>query len=108
MVFMVTKHRLQHLVKHSKSKIQFLRLTGVFTLQVGEEYILQDEENEAYFSTQALIEATEVDNYQTVQFLVQQVCVDVNTQTKTCCKSERDFIYCNSNRTVQQDAGTTT
>ena len=95
-------------MSNSKSKIQFIKPVGVFTLQVGEEYILQDEENEACFFTQALIEATEADNYQAVQFIVQQVCVDVNTQTKTlCCKSERDFIYFNNKRTVQQDAGTT-
>ena len=84
-IFLVPQHKILHLTELSQKKVQFLRLTGVFTLQVGERYILQDEENEAYSFTQALIEAKKSDNYQTqqaVQFLVQvqQVRVVVNTQ----------------------------
>ena len=62
-VFLVPQHKLLLLTELSKNKLQFLRLTGVFTLQVGEEYILQNEENEAYSFTQAFIEATEADNF---------------------------------------------
>ena len=81
-IFLVPQHKIILLTELSKNKVQFLRLTGVFTLQVGEEYILQDEENEAYSFTQALEEAKEADDYQAVHFLflVQQVSVDVNTQ----------------------------
>ena len=68
-IFLAPQHKILLLTEQSKSKVQFLRLTGVFTLQVGEEYILQDKENEAYSFTQALIEATEADNYKAVQFL---------------------------------------
>ena len=68
-IFLVPQHKILLLAERSKNKVQFLRLTGVFTLQVGEEYILQDKENEAYSFTQALIEATEADNHQAIQFL---------------------------------------
>ena len=70
-IFLVPQHKILQLVEQSRNKVEFLRLTGVFTLQVGEECILQDEENEAYSFTQALIDATEADNYQAVQFLEQ-------------------------------------
>ena len=79
-IFLVPQHKILLLTELSKNKVQFLRLTGVFTLQVGEEYILLDEENKAYSFTQALIEAKEADNYQAVQFLVQQVRVVISTQ----------------------------
>ena len=108
-VFLVPQHKLLLLTKLSKNKLQFLRLTGVFTLQVGEEYILQDEENEGYSFTQALIEATEADNYQAVQFLVQQVCVDVNTQITNVKESSVGKILTdqNNNRSIQPDSSTT-
>ena len=108
-VLLVPHHKLLLLTELSKNKLQFLRLTGVFTLQVGEEYILQDEENEAYSFTQALIEATEADNYQVVQFLVQQVRVDVNTQITNVKESSvgRLLTDQNNNRSIQPDSGTT-
>ena len=108
-VFLVSQHKLLLLTEMSKNKLHFLRLTGVFTLQVGEEYILQDEENEAYSFTQAFIEATEADNYQAVQFLVQQVHVDVNTQITNFKKSSVGKVLTdqNNNRSIQSDSGTT-
>ena len=91
-VLLVPQHKLLLLSELSKNKLQFLRLTGVFTLQVGEEYIIQDQENEAYSFTRALIEATEADNYLAVQFLVQQVRVDVNTQITNVKESSIDKV----------------
>ena len=92
-----------------------MRLTGIISLQIGDTYILQDEENDNYTFEQALIEATEAGNYEAVQFLLQQVCVDVNTQTEpdkesiVKIKEEADKIHEdeNNNLTFQQDAGTT-
>ena len=69
LIFLVPQHKILSLTELSKNKLQFLRLTGVFTLQIGEEYIIQDEENEAYSFAQALIEAREAGNYEAVQFL---------------------------------------
>ena len=81
-VLLVPQHISQSLIEHSKHKIQFMRLTGIIILQIGDTYILQDEENDNYTFEQALIEATEAGDYEAVQFLKQQVCVDVNTQTE--------------------------
>ena len=108
-VLLVPQHKLLLLTELSKNKLQLIRLIGVFTLQVGEEYILQDEENEAYSFTQALIEAIEADNYQAVQFLVQQVRVDVNTQITNVKGSSVGKVLTdhNNNQSIQPHSGTT-
>ena len=105
-VLLVPHHKLLLLTEKSKKHLQFLRLIGVFTLQVGEEYILQDEENETYSFTQALIEATESVNYQAVQFLVQEVCVDANTQRTNVKESSVDEVFTdqNNNRSIQTES----
>ena len=114
-VLLVPQHISLSLIEHSKHKIQFMRLTGIISLQIGDTYILQDEENDNYTFEQALIEATEAGNYEAVQFLLQQVCVDVNTQTEpdkesiVKIKEEADTIYIdeNNNKTFQKDSGST-
>ena len=114
-VLLVLHHISLSLIEHSKHKIQFMRLTGIISLQIGDTYILQDEENDNYTFEQALIEATEAGNYEAVQFYYKQVCVDVNTQTEpdkesiAKIKEEADKIYKdeNDNLTFQKDAGTT-
>ena len=114
-VLLVAHHISLSLIEHSKHKIQFMRLTGIISLQIGDTYILQDEENDKYTFEQALIEATEAGNYEAVQFLLKQVCVDVNTQIEpdkesiVKIKEEADKIHKdkNNNLTFQQNAGTT-
>ena len=64
---------------------------------------------------QALIEVAEAGNYKAVQFLLQQVCVDVNSQTLadkeslTKIKEEADMPIPDENRNfyLQDDASTT-
>ena len=55
-VLLVPQHISLSLIEHSKHKIQFMRLTGIISLQIGDTYILQDEENDNYTFEQALIE----------------------------------------------------
>ena len=114
-VLLFPQHISLSLIEHSKHKIQFMRLTGIISLQIGDTYILQDEENEKYTFEQALIEATEADNYEVVQFLLEQVCVDVNTRTEpekesiVKIKEEADLYYTDENNNIEsfkQDAGT--
>ena len=112
---LVPQHISLSLIEHTKHKIQFMRLTGIISLQIGDTYILQDEENDNYTFEQALIEATEAGNYEAVQFLLQEVCVDVDTQTESDkesivkIKEEANKIHKdeNNNLTFQKDAGTT-
>ena len=114
-VLLVPQHISLSLIEHSKHKIQFMKLTGIISLQIGDTYILQDEENDNYTFEQALIEATEAGNYEAVQFLLQQVCVDVNSQTLadkeslTKIKEEANMPICDENKNyyLQDDAGTT-
>ena len=65
-VLLVLQHISPSLIEHIKHKIQFMRLTGIISLQIGDTYILQDEENDNYTFEQALIEATEACNYEAV------------------------------------------
>ena len=112
-ILLVPQHISLSLIEH-KHKIQFMRLIGIINLLIGNTYILQDEENDNYTFEQALIEATEAGNYEAVQFLLQQVCVDVNTQTKPDkesmpkSKEEADLYYTDENENIsfKQDAGT--
>ena len=114
-VLLVLQHISLSLIEHSKHKIQFMRLTGIISLQIGDTYILQDEENDNYTFEQALIEATKVGNYEAVQFLLQQVCVDVNSQTladkeslaKIKEKADMPIRDENRNYYLQDDVGTT-
>ena len=92
-----------------------MRLTGIISLQIGDTYILQNKEIDNYTFEQALIEVAEAGNYEAVQFLLQQVCVDVNSQTLadkellTKIKEEADMPIHDENRYfyLQEDAGTT-
>ena len=114
-VFLVLQHISLSLIEHTKHKIQFMRLTGIISLQIGDTYILQNKEIDNYTFEQALIEATKVGNYEAVQFLLQQVCVDVDSQTvadkeslaKIKEKADMPIRDENKNYYLQDDAGTT-
>ena len=81
MVFLVHQCIISSLIEHSEHKIQFMKLTGIISLQIGSNYIVHGEDTNGYDFEKGLIMATEVGNYQAVQFLLQHVHVDVNTQT---------------------------
>ena len=112
-VLLIPHHISLSLIEQSKHKIEFMRLTGIIGLQIGDTYILQDKEIDGYTFEQGLIDSTDAGNYEAVKFLLQ--CVDVNTQTKPEKKSihkvkEMADELCkdeNENTTFQHDAGTT-
>ena len=80
-VFLIPHHMSVLFIEHSKHKIEFMKLIGVVSLQIGDTYILQDKGNNYYTFEQGLIQATKRGNYEAVKFLLQYTCVDYDAQT---------------------------
>ena len=73
------------LITLSCQKLEFMRLMGVFSLQIGSEYVLQEDENKSYTFELALLKSSKVDNNEAVRFLL-YMGVNVNhsdTEGKT-------------------------
>ena len=60
----------QSLITSSRQKLEFMRLMGVFSLQIGSEYVLQEDENESYTFELALLQSSNVGNNEAVRFLL--------------------------------------
>ena len=69
-----------NLLENSKKKLQFIRLVGVISLQIGDHSLLKEEENEMFSFENSLIQAAIEDNVEAVQFLIEKVKVNVDTQ----------------------------
>ena len=85
LMFVARKEVCQSLITSSRQKLEFMRLMGVFSLQIGSEYVLQEDENESYTFEFALLNAPKVGNNEAVRFLL-DLGVNVNhsdTEGKT-------------------------
>ncbi len=79
MTFIISKHMILPFLKKSKKKLEFMRLMGVISLKIGDEFVMKsDGENGVFSFENSLIEATMVDNIEAVEFLLQYVQVSVN------------------------------
>ena len=80
-VFLVPYSIQEALIQYSKQKISFMRLVGVFNLQVGDAYVLQDKEPETF----TFLNSVKVGNYEAVGFLflLDHIHVDVNLKIKS-------------------------
>ena len=79
-VLLLQQHVSQALLDNfDKEKMEFLRLVGVISLQVGTKYVLEDDENTKYTFEKGFINAVQASNYEAIEFLLQQIGVDVNT-----------------------------
>ena len=58
------------LISSSEHKIDFMRLVGVFNLQIGDVTVLDDDENEDYSFELAFLEASLTCNFDAFQFLL--------------------------------------
>ena len=67
------------LTESKQQNTQFMQLTGVFRLEIGEETIFQEDENDSYTFEQGLLEASVTGHLQAVQFIL---CLQVNTDYK--------------------------
>ena len=80
--FLVPKYLMMLLIVNSVKKLHFMRLMGVISLQVGRIYVLKDMGGTSFSFQNSLIRATISNDFQVVQFLIQVMLIDVNTQLK--------------------------
>ena len=69
-MFLVPEEKTESLVATSRQKLHFMRLMGVFSLQVGSTRVLNEDENKSFSFDSALLEATQLGNNEAIQFLV--------------------------------------
>ena len=69
-IFLVPEEKTGSLVATSCQKLQFMRLIGVFNLQIGSTHVLNEDENKSFSFDSALLEASQLGNNEAIQFLV--------------------------------------
>ena len=71
----------EHLISTSKHKLVFMRLVGIFNLQIGTTTVLEGEEIEQYSFELSFLEASTVGNLDALKFLLLiGVCIDYQNQ----------------------------
>ena len=78
--FLVDQSITEKLVKNSKMKAQFMRLVGVFQLQIGSTFVIEGKEDKKFTFEYSLIQATKNNDTEVVQFLLQLTQVNVNSK----------------------------
>ena len=78
--FLVDQSITERLVKNSKMKVRFMRLVGVFQLQIGSTFVIEGKEDKKFSFENSLIQATMNNGTEVVQFLLQLVQVNVNSR----------------------------
>ena len=69
-MILVPKEKLQYFIDASRQKLQFMRLMGIFMLQIGDITVLQESENKKFTLDSALLESSQSGNNEAVQFLL--------------------------------------
>ena len=78
--FLVDQCITEKLAKNSKMKIQFMRLVGVFHLQIGSTFVIEGKEDKEFTFEYSLFQATMNNDTEVVQFLLQLDQVNVNNR----------------------------
>ena len=86
-MFLVPEEKTESLVATSHQKLQFMRLMGVFNLQIGSTRVLNEDENKSFSFDSALLEASQLGNNEAIQFLVDIVAGN-NITSKTVVPEE--------------------
>ena len=81
-MLLLPKEKLHHFIVCSSQKLQFMRLTGIFRLQIGDITIFEESENKNFTFESAFLESSRSGDDEAVQFLL-DVGVNVN-----CSNSE--------------------
>ena len=68
--FLTPKSKAKSYITSSSEKLQFMRLTGIFGLQIGITHVIRDDKNESFTFDSALLEASQSGNNEAVQFLI--------------------------------------
>ena len=76
-MLLLPKKRFQHYIVSSSQKLQFMRLTGIFRLQIGAITIFEERENKNFSFESAFLESSQCGDDEAVQFLL-NLGVNVN------------------------------
>ena len=69
-MFLVPEEKTESLVATSRQKLQYMRLLGVISLQIGSTHVPNEDENNSFSFDSALLEASQLGNNEAIQFLV--------------------------------------
>ena len=89
------------LKEHLQTKMQFMRLIGIFSLYINDQPVLQEDENMNFTFELALLEAVTAGNNEAVEFLLQLETVNIdhtNEEGKTalmlaCERGHEDIVH---------------
>ena len=76
-MLLLPKEKLQHFIVSSSQKLQFMRLTGIFRLQIGAITVFEESENQNFTFESAFLESSQCGDDEAVQFLL-DLGVNVN------------------------------
>ena len=76
-MLLLPKEKLHYFIATSSQKLQFMRFTGIFRLQIGSSTILQENEDMSFTFDSALLESSHSGNNEAVQLLL-DLGVNVN------------------------------
>ena len=69
-MLLLPKEKLQHFIVSSSQKLQFMRLTGIFRLQIGDIAVFKENENKNFTFESAFLESSQCGDEEAVQFLL--------------------------------------
>ena len=69
-MILLHKEKLHHFIVSSSQKLQFMRLTGIFRLQIGAITIFEESENKNFTFESAFLESSQSGDDEAVQFLL--------------------------------------
>ena len=90
-MFLVPEEKTESLVFTSCQKLQFMRLMGVISLQIGSTHVLNEDENKSFSFDSALLEASQLDNKEAIQFLV-DIVADITSKTIVPQARRKEFV----------------
>ena len=70
-VFIAPKHMKKNLIETSKKKVEFMKLIGIISLKIGDEYVIKEANNDDYTFKVGMEEAKSQDNKETLKFLTE-------------------------------------
>ena len=76
-LLLLPKEKLHHFIVSSSQKLQFMCLTGIFRLQIGDITVFEESENKNFTFESAFLESSECGDNEAVQFLL-DLGVNVN------------------------------
>ena len=118
-IYPVLNCRAYHLIKHTEEKLQFMCLIGIFSLEINDHPVLQEDENMNFTFQLALLEAVTVGNNEAVEFILQLKTVDIdhtNEEGETalilaCKRGHEDTVHsllsAGANANIQNKKGRT-